>query len=135
MNSTIKQLTCIVCPIGCRISVDKQNMQSNQEIQDDQDCRFVFSGNRCDRGADFAAKEMTAPTRSLATTVRTVFPEMPVLSVRTNGEIRKEKIPEIIRELAQVIITKKIGIGEIVVADIAGTDCDIIATSTMRDRY
>jgi CxxC motif-containing protein len=113
----MKQLTCITCPIGCRVTVD--NM----------DGKYVFSGNQCKRGADFAEAELIAPMRSLTTTVRTAFPAVPVLPVRTNGEVPKGKITEIIRELSRITITKKIGIGEIVAANAAGTGCDIIATS------
>ena len=113
----MKQLTCITCPIGCRITVDTAGG------------KYVFSGNQCKRGAEFAETELTSPMRSLTTTVRTAFPGVPVLPVRTNGEVPKGKITEIIRELSRITITKKIGIGETVAANIAGTGCDIIATS------
>jgi len=115
----MKQITCITCPIGCRVSV---------EVADN---GYVFSGNKCVRGAEFAKTEMTSPVRSLTTTVRTAFPEMPVLPVRTNGEVPKEKIKEIMRELSKVVVTQRIGIGETVVVNILGTGCDIIATSNI----
>jgi len=115
----MKQITCITCPIGCRITIDSVNGE------------YAFSGNKCTRGLEFAKNEMTSPVRSLTTTVRTSFPQMPVLPVRTNGEVPKEKIKEIIRELSKVVITEKIGIGETVAANILGTGCDIIATSNM----
>lgn len=89
----------------------------------------MFSGNRCARGLEFAATELTAPMRSITTTVRTVFQEMPVLPVRTKGEVPKEMITDIIRELAKVLISEKIGIGETVAADILGSGVDVIATS------
>ena len=38
----MRQLTCIVCPNGCRISAKLS------------DGRYVFAGNKCPRGADFA---------------------------------------------------------------------------------
>lgn len=113
----MKELTCIVCPNGCRIAAQMQDGQ------------YVFSGNRCTRGLEFAVTELTAPMRSITTTVRTVFLEMPVLPVRTKGEVPKEMIPEIIRELAKVLISEKIGIGETVAADILGSGVDVIATS------
>ncbi|MCL2762850.1 MAG: DUF1667 domain-containing protein [Treponema sp.] len=113
------QLTCIVCPIGCRITIESQN-----DV-------YTFSGNRCPRGAEFAQVELTAPTRSLTTTVRTIFPEMPVLPVRTAGEVPKALIPAIMRELAKVVVSERIPIGEPVVRDVLGTGCDIITTSGM----
>jgi len=115
----MKQITCITCPIGCRVTIDFTNGE------------YVFSGNKCARGLEFAKNEMTSPVRSLTTTVRTSFPQMPVLPVRTNGEVPKEKIKEIIRELSKIVITEKIGIGETIAANILGTGCDIIATSNM----
>jgi CxxC motif-containing protein len=113
----MKQLTCITCPIGCRITVEITGGN------------FSFSGNQCKRGAEFAQTELSSPMRSLTTTVRTAFPETPVLPVRTRGEVPKGKITEIIRELSRITITEKIGIGETVAANAAGTGCDIIATS------
>jgi len=118
----MKQITCITCPIGCHIIIDTV------------DGEYVFYGNRCVRGEKFARTEMTAPVRSLATTVRTVFPHMPVLPVKTSGEVPKEKITAIIRELAKITIKENIGIGETVAANILGTGCDIIATSDMLRR-
>ena len=115
----MKQITCITCPIGCRITV---------EVIDGE---YRFSGNQCKRGAEFAETELVSPKRSLATTVRTVFPGVPVLPVRTSGEVPKGMITDIIRELSRFVVTEKIGIGEIVTANILGTGCDIIATSNM----
>jgi len=113
----MKQITCITCPIGCRIIVDGEKGA------------YTFSGNKCPKGAEFAQTEMTFPVRSLSTTVRTTFPDMPVLPVRTNGEVPKERINDIIHVLSKLTITEKIGIGETVAANILETGCDIIATS------
>ena len=110
-------ITCINCPIGCRVSIELT------------DGKYLFTGNKCSKGENFAIAEMTAPLRSLTTTVRTVFPQMPVLPVRTKGEVPKGKIKEIMKELSKILITERIGIGETVAANIAGTGCDIIATS------
>ena len=115
----MKQITCITCPTGCRITINEA------------DGKHVFLGNKCARGWEFAKNELTFPVRSLTTTVRTAFPEMPVLPVRTNREAPKEKITEIIRELSKVTVTERIGIGETVVANILETGCDVIATSDM----
>jgi len=73
--------------------------------------------------------ETASAARSITTTVRTAFPRIPVLPVRTNGDVPKEKVTEIIRELSKVVISEKIGIGEIVVADVLGTGCNVIAAS------
>ncbi len=115
----MKTLTCIVCPIGCRISVDMQ------------DGKYAYSGNRCARGLEFAQAEMTAPMRCLTTTVRTAFPELPALPVKTSGEIPKKMIPGLIQALARIVVYERIGIGEPVAADIPGCGCDVTATSDL----
>jgi len=111
------ELTCITCPAGCRISVEFTGSQ------------YICTGNKCKKGEAFAIAEMSSPVRTLTTTVRTTFPHMPVLPVRTKTEVPKEKIPSIMRELSCIIINKKINIGETIAANILNTGCDIIATS------
>ena len=115
----MKQITCISCPIGCRITAQLANGE------------YTFTGNKCKRGEEFAKTELISPVRSLTTTVRTIFPGIPVLPVRTKGEVPKEKIPEIMYTLSTITITERIGIGDIVAAAIAGTESDIIATSNV----
>jgi len=115
----MKQITCITCPIGCRVSVETKDGQ------------YVISGNKCAKGENFVKAELTSPMRSLSTTVRTVFANAPVLPVKTNGEVPKEKIKEIMRELSKITVTEKTGIGETIVSGISGTNCDIIAVSNI----
>ncbi len=114
-----KELLCIVCPTGCRISAEISGGEITAE------------GNSCPRGLDFARAELTNPMRSLTTTVRTVFPGVPSLPVRTKGEIPKGKISEALAQLAAVCVDKKICCGETVLLDLAGTGCEVIATSNV----
>ena len=113
----MKQLTCIVCPIGCRVSVETSND------------KYVFSGNSCPQGEEFAERELNSPKRSLTTTVRTAFPETPVIPVRTSIEIPKHLIPAVMKQLATVLIKDRISLGTSVVSNILDTGCDIIVTS------
>lgn len=115
----MKQITCITCPFTCRITIDVENGD------------HVSSGNMCNKGAQFIDAELSAPDHSITTMVKTIFPDIPFLSVRTNGEIPKNKIKKIIRDLSKVIITERKGIGEIVIRNISGTKCNVIATSDM----
>jgi CxxC motif-containing protein len=86
------------------------------------------SGNRCKRGIDFARTEITNPTRTLTTTVRTAFPEIPVLPVRTDGEIPKGKIREVLAFLNTITIREPLKIGA-VVAELPGLGRAVIAAS------
>lgn len=113
----MKELYCITCPTGCLLTVTRQSGE------------FIVEGNGCKRGIDFARTEMTNPTRSLTTTVRTAFPGVPVLPVRTDGEIPKGKIGEAMRELGGVLIDRALDCGDTVLEDVAGCGVRVIATS------
>ncbi len=112
-----QELVCIVCPNGCRLSVS----QSAQGIQ--------VEGAQCKKGVDFAVAELTAPMRSLASTVKTVFADMPRLPVKTRDEIPKEKQREAMRLIRGACVTQRLKMGDVVLADVFGTD--IIATASM----
>ena len=64
----MKELTCIVCPRGCRLRID--------ETRD-----FLVMGNSCERGIDYAKAEITSPVRTLTSTVKIVgacHPHLPL---------------------------------------------------------
>ena len=115
----MKELYCITCPTGCRLTVSEQGGE------------FVVGGNECKRGADFAKAETTNPTRSLTTTVRTSLPGVPVLPVRTDGEIPKGKIKDAMRELSGVVVSQELDCGDTIVENIAGCGVRVIATSAV----
>jgi NADPH-dependent 2,4-dienoyl-CoA reductase/sulfur reductase-like enzyme len=120
-TATTREILCIVCPNGCHLHVEK-----NAEGEG-----FTISGNQCNRGIEFAQAEITNPTRTLTTTVRTSFPGIPVLPVRTDGELPKGKIREVMRYINTVTVNQSLGIGETVVENILGLGVNIIATSNI----
>jgi CxxC motif-containing protein len=74
---------------------------------------------------------MTNPTRTVTTTVRTVFPQAPVVPVRTQGEIPKGKIGDVMAVLNSITIKEPLGIGAVVVENVLGLGRDIIVTSNV----
>ncbi len=115
----MKTVTCTVCPNGCRISCDKSGDE------------YLFSGNRCKRGAAYAQSELTVPMRTLCTTVHTSFAEAPALPVRTNMPIPKERIQDVMQALRGVCVSEPLKLGDAVVPDVLGLKSDIIVTSTI----
>lgn len=113
----VKEIVCIVCPNGCRIRCEQR------------DGRLQCSGQKCKRGTDYAIAELTHPMRSLTTSVRTIFPDAPVVSVRTEGEIEKSKLIDAAKALGQLIVDHRIKIGDIVAENICGTGVNVICTS------
>lgn len=113
----MKTLTCIVCPNGCTITIDKSG--------DD----FIVKGNMCKRGRDFAISEMTNPKRSICSTVKTTIEGFPRLPVRTDGEVPFGLIFPVMKEINRIVIDKPVHSGEIIIKDVLGTGTDVIATS------
>ena len=115
----MKTILCIGCPNGCRLNVEQK--------ADGLD----VSGNLCEKGVDFATAEITNPVRTLTTTVRTSFPGIPVLPVRTAGEIPKGKIKELMNFINTVTVTRPLGVGEAAAENALGLGVDVIATSNI----
>ena len=115
----MKEIICIVCPNGCRLRVTPQ------------DGGFNITGNTCKRGEEFAVTEMTHPVRTLTTTVRTAFPAVPVLPVRTAEAVPKEKIGDLMVFIGTITVRDKIGIGDVIAHNALGLGVNIIAASNV----
>jgi len=113
----MKKLYCITCPAGCLLTVIGSGFE------------MVVEGNKCDRGNEFAKHEMSNPSRTLTTTVRTKFPGVPVISVRTDGEIPRDKLMEAMKELSEVVVETELGCGDVVLENIVNTGVRVIVTS------
>ena len=112
----MKELTCIICPNGCNLIVDDNN---------------VVTGNMCKRGAEFGIEELTNPQRTLTTTCKTAFIDTPVVPVKTDRTIKKELLQEAVKEVNKVIIDKPLKMGDIVIKNILGTDANIVMCSNI----
>jgi len=116
----MKQLICISCPNGCHLSVDETTME--------------VEGNKCPRGILFAKQELTNPIRTVTSTVRTIFPEFPVISVRTTKDISKAKIMPLMKLLNTIVVNEKLAINSIVIQNVLDTGADIITTTNMIEK-
>ena len=94
------ELICITCPVGCKLEAE---LNGND---------LTVTGHACKKGIDFARTELTNPTRTLCSTVRTNDPDSPMLPVRTSGEIPKEAMMDVMRLLAGVEVTKSVKCGD-----------------------
>ena len=118
----MKRLTCIVCPNGCRLTVDKENGE------------YRVEGHKCKRGIDFAIQEIEDPRRSLCTTVQTTFPDIPRLSVRTDGEIQKKLIVLLMKQLQDVEVNDALEVGDVILRDVFGSGVNVIATASLKQQ-
>ena len=117
---TKRSLTCIICPLGCRIEVEWGEGKA-----------FNIEGNACDRGLSYAKEECTSPKRVLTTLVRVKGGNLPVTSVKTTKPIPKELVGQVQKLLSRITIEAPVHIGEPVLRDVMGTGADVVATRRM----
>lgn len=114
-------MICIVCPNGCRMDVKRNGSE------------ITVVGNKCKRGEAFAINELTDPKRSVTTSVRTTVKGYPVVSVKTDGEIPKDKVFELMKLCAEVTIDKALPIGSVVLSNLFGVGVNLITTTDMEE--
>ncbi len=113
----MSELVCIVCPRGCTLQVEREGEA------------FRVTGNSCKRGEAFAISEQTAPMRTLCTTVRTAFPDVPVLPVRLSAEIPKGQIFPVMEAINAITVDQPVNIGGVILKDVLGLGVDVVAAS------
>lgn len=109
----MKELTCIVCPRGCRLKVD--------------DDMNVY-GNACPRGEKYAVQELTNPTRTVTSSIRVTNRQYTLVSVKTDKPIPKDKMFEVMKEIDKLSIAAPTHIGQIIKEGILGLDSNIVIT-------
>jgi len=116
-----KQITCIVCPLGCKIMVDIKGDKVD-----------VLSGNKCKKGVNYAIYEALDPRRVLTTSVLVEDGEWPLVSVKSSRPVPKNKIFDVLKEIRKVKIKAPVKIGRTIIMDVAGTGIDIISTKSIK---
>ena len=110
------ELICICCPMGCRLNVEsKEN-------------GFKVTGNGCPRGEMYAITELTAPTRTVTSSVKISGGDCVMVSVKTDKPIAKELIFKSLEALGGVSLTAPVHIGDIVLENVLGTGVNFVAT-------
>ena len=110
----MRELTCIICPNGCQLIIDEN-------------CKV--SGNMCPRGEQFAINEITDPKRSVTSTCKTVFPNIPVIAVKTDGEVKKGDVTKVIEQINKVVIDKPMKIGDVVIENVINSGVNVVLSS------
>ena len=112
-----RNLTCIVCPIGCDIKV---------EYQDGKVLSVV--GNTCPRGKVYAESEVTNPVRTVTTTVKSI--EGKIIPVKTTAPISKEKVFDAMKIINSAKPCLPISAGDVIIEDVFGAK--LIATQSVK---
>ena len=115
-----KNLICIGCPLGCALKVWLRDGKVEK-----------IEGNTCKKGAAYGEKEVTAPARTLTSTVRVTGGVYPVVSVKTASDIPKGQLMECMKILQHTEVKAPVKSGEVIVKIIGGTGVDLVATKSV----
>jgi CxxC motif-containing protein len=141
----MRELTCIVCPIGCSLTVDEG--QAGPEGLPE----LTVSGNRCPRGPEYAREEIRAPKRVVTATCgidttgeadsgkgedacRCVYSPRRI-PVRTAVPCPKEKISALLADIYTVKVKLPVAAGDVIIADWQGSGINIVAARTIRRSF
>ena len=102
------KLICIKCPRGCELDIKGDNV----------------SGNFCPKGIDYAREECTNPMRIVTSLVKV---NGKVIPVKTDKEVPKKLIKEVLLEISKIKI-KKARIGDVLIKNILNTGANIVVT-------
>ena len=111
-----RELTCIVCPVGCRVTVEVDG----EEMR--------ITGNGCKRGEAYCRQGVTCPVRTVTSLVAVDGGEHPLCPVKTARPVPREKVPEVLAALRALRVSAPIAIGDVLAEDVAGTGVALVAT-------
>lgn len=115
----VKEITCIGCPLGCRITA----VLENEEI-------LSLSGYTCNVGKKYAQEELTTPKR-MVTALMSVRGCSRPLAVKTSEPIDKSKIFDCLNEIARHTTSPPVHIGDVVIYGVCGSAANIIAAKEL----
>lgn len=113
-----KNITCIVCPRGCRMTAEVQGEH------------ITVTGNTCPMGEKHAVDEILHPVRSLTSIVRVKNRPDTMVSVKSEAPVPKEEMFAIMEIIRKTAVDAPIAIGDCILDHIAGTR--ILATKAIR---
>lgn len=107
MNKINKRsMTCIVCPVGCRLEV---TLGGDGKVAS-------VAGNSCPRGVKYAVSEVTNPVRTVTSTVRLSGAAEAFLPVKTASPIPKGKMFEAMAFLRGLSVSAPVKRGDVIAA-------------------
>ena len=113
----IRDLTCIECPEGCRLST-----------RIEQDKVIAVTGNKCPKGEKYAISEIENPVRVLTSTVLTEALDLKMVPVRTDGPIPKSDLFKAMKEVKKMRIKKPLKTGDIIQENFISPGVNLIST-------
>lgn len=119
-------LTCIICPMGCSMEVEVETNASGQKKV------LSVKDNGCKRGEQYAAKELQNPTRTLTTTIKVEGGELPLVPVKTAGEVPKASLLQCMEVVRRASCKAPVKRGDVLIYDLLGTGVNVVACADIK---
>lgn len=120
----IQELTCITCPLGCRLEAHWEEKEGERVV-------LSVKGNTCPRGEKYARAELTHPERMVTSTVSIQDACCRRLPVVTSAPIPKERIPDVMEAIHRTCVCAPVHIHDTVIANVCGLGVDIVASRSL----
>jgi CxxC motif-containing protein len=118
--ATAREIVCIACPVGCRLIVTPVE-GGEAEV----------TGNRCPKGEAYGREELSAPRRLVTGVVRTDSADFPCAPVRTDRPLPRERVRELMADLARVRVVLPVAAGFTIAYDWRGTGVAVLVTRSL----
>ena len=112
-------ISCIICPVGCRLAAAVENGTVTE-----------VTGNHCKRGIAYAKQECVAPLRMVTAVVALENRPMP-LSVKTEEPIPKAQIFACMEEIGGLSLAAPVEMGQVICENVCGTGIRVVATKSI----
>ena len=127
-----RELICIGCPLGCPLTVTVDASAEELKAGKVTEEKITVAGNTCVNGEIYAKKEVLHPERMITSTVPVEGGETVCVPVKTAATVPKEKIFACMEEIHRITAKAPVSIGDVILADCAGTGVDIVASGNVR---
>ena len=116
-----QEITCIVCPIGCKITVQSDEISAK-----------VLTGHRCKEGITYATTEALDPRRMLTSSILVKNGEWPLVSVKSTQPVPKKDIFNVLKKIQSTSVNAPVKRGDTLISNVENLNIDIIATKTIQ---
>jgi CxxC motif-containing protein len=136
-----EELTCITCPLGCRLVAERPSTGASDNVGD---AVLTVTGNRCPRGAVYAREELLAPKRVVTATCRAVranetatsgaraaFSAPRRIPCKTSAPFPKDRVPELLAVIYALEVRLPVALGQVLLGDALGSGIDLVATRSI----
>jgi CxxC motif-containing protein len=111
-----KNITCIICPTGCQITVNGEGSRIDS-----------IENYKCGRGKVYAKKEFVDPSRILTSSVAVIDSDRCLVPIRSSQPISLDRLFACMEEIKKITVSAPVKMHQVIISNILDTGVDIIA--------